>query len=318
MAKEKFMGLMVCFKFLMKKHESTDKFFEKTTNKVQTTQIFFSQKQVLHVVKEMAVPIRGICFDFDGVLAASWTQPAMIFPQVRALLQTLTRIYKVPLAVVSFNSVAWDILCTNDLGQYFSAVRCGSQVAWDFEASSEISIICNSATQELSKTMQIKSILSKEWKGLKCDSQSILLVDDNIMNITKAKHEGFSVVHVEDAYLGASWSAIWQYLPPELEVKIPIVWQQNLLMPRSRDEILVRKLDIARHFFSAMPTFVHTNQGLDGLAAIVFGANQTSLTRGEKRNDVTAAKPTSIADVAAQLMELTHNAKDNAKANALS
>jgi hypothetical protein len=249
-----------------------------------------------------SVPIHGICFDFDGVLAASWTQPAMIFPQVRALLQTLTRIYKLPLAVVSFNSAAWDILCTNDLGHYFSAVRCGSQVSWDFEASREVSIVCNGANQELSKTMQIKSILSKEWAGLKCGSSAILLVDDNIMNITKAKHEGFSVVHVEDAYLGASWSAIWQYLPPDLEEKIPHVWQQSLMMPRSRDEILARKFDIAKQFLSAMPTFVHTNQGLDGLAAIVFGSNQTSRTCGEKRNDATA-------NVNAQLIELSLKAK---------
>ena len=79
-----------------------------------------------------------LVFDFDGVLAISWSSPPTLFDQVGKLLHRLHANGHI-IVLASFNPTAEECLIKHGVRHLFSAIRAGSDEPWIPPYSSEFS-----------------------------------------------------------------------------------------------------------------------------------------------------------------------------------
>lgn len=114
-------------------------------------------------------------FDFDGVLAESWTHPELHFGEARLALSELKKNSSAIMCVASFNPRAE--LAIRDywkLDDHFEAFRYGSNKKWDRTYGNHLRI-------GMSKSNQILDMISDELADHKFDE--IFFYDDDLLNI---------------------------------------------------------------------------------------------------------------------------------------
>ena len=114
-----------------------------------------------------------LVFDFDGVLAISWTQPELHFPQIPALVKKLSEKYI--LCVASYNPRAIKAIESWDLHHYFKCMRAGANHVWEDEYKEEF-------RKDLSKAKQIESMM-EELREMGYDINELTFFDDDPKNL---------------------------------------------------------------------------------------------------------------------------------------
>jgi HAD superfamily phosphatase (TIGR01681 family) len=124
-------------------------------------------------IEQYYYQMKVLVFDFDGVLAITWTNPELHFPQIPALLKALSK--KHILCVASYNPRAKIAIEAWDLHHHFTCIRAGANHHWEGEYDENV-------RADLCKSKQIVSMVD-ELKGLGHDIDDIMFFDDDTINI---------------------------------------------------------------------------------------------------------------------------------------
>lgn len=115
-------------------------------------------------------------FDFDGVLAIPWSQPAQHYKIIPSLLKEMYDSGKYIICCASYNPSALKSIERWGLLKYFTCVRCGANFSWHGPYEEHYRI-------EMQKSSQITDMIKNEIKELNHDFEKVYFYDDDKDNI---------------------------------------------------------------------------------------------------------------------------------------
>lgn len=141
-----------------------------------------------------------LVFDFDGVLAITWTQPELHFPQIPSLVKKLSETHI--LCVASYNPRAIKAIEAWDLHHYFTCIRAGSNETWDGEYKEEFRIGMSKAKQIMSMMCDLNQMghQIEEISFFDDDHKNITLVNDNLSYVKTVlinENNGIKMEHIK-------------------------------------------------------------------------------------------------------------------------
>jgi len=114
-----------------------------------------------------------LVFDFDGVLARTYTHPELHYPQIPKLIKDLSQKYI--LCVASFNPKAIKAIEAWDLHHYIICIRAGANGVWTGDYKEDFGI-------DMTKSKQILDMLI-ELDEMGYKTKEITFFDDTPKNI---------------------------------------------------------------------------------------------------------------------------------------